>query len=467
MRIKSIRIRLTAWYVGLLTLSLVLLGGAGWGLLSYSLHREVDNALTSVGKVLGERVHGGDQASFPGDLDDIFRRFFGFLPVERYFEMLDPRGHREPGQPQQHSLNLPVSREALLNAARGLPTFETMDGAGDYPVRILTVPVMEGGRLGRVIQVGMSLRSVSEALTRFVLVMAGLFPVVFLLSAAGGWLLARRALRPIDRMTRAARRIGAEHLAERIEETGTGDELDELAKTLNQMLGRLDVAFSQIRQFTANASHELQTPLTIIRGEMEVALRSKRTPEEYEETLRSAIEETERIGRLVDGLLLMARSEAGVLRMDRRRIDLEGLAEEVVDRLRSMAEERAVELRLVPPESGPVEVDGDRDHLSRLVSNLVENGLKYTRPGGRVVVSFVREEGRILLHVADTGVGIREEDRDKIFQPFYRSPEVLPERGEGLGLSIARSIAVAHGGGLRVESMPGGTGSVFTLDLPG
>ena len=152
----------------------------------------------------------------------------------------------------------------------------------------------------------MSLESVSVTRRRFLLVMAAVLPLAVLLAGSGGWLLARRALRPVDRMTEAARRISAEHLDERVHTTGTGDELDRLATTLNDMLGRLDVTFRHIRQFSADDSHELQTPLTILQGELEVALRAPRTPDEYRRVLTSALEESGRIARLVEGLLLVA-----------------------------------------------------------------------------------------------------------------------------------------------------------------
>jgi signal transduction histidine kinase len=173
----------------------------------------------------------------------------------------------------------------------------------------------------------------------FSLVMATVPPLPF---AGWGWILAQRALRPVDRMTEAARRISAEHLNERLETTGSDDELDRLAATLNEMLGRLDAAFRQVRQFSADASHELQTPLTILKGELEVALRAPRSPDEYHRVLVSALEESERIARLVEGLLLLSRADAGVLRMDRQPVDLAKLMAEVSEYMRVLAEAHGV-----------------------------------------------------------------------------------------------------------------------------
>jgi heavy metal sensor kinase len=290
-------------------------------------------------------------------------------------------------------------------------------------------------------------------------------PVALVLAGGGGWMLARRALRPVDRMTEAARRISAEHLTGRLEETGAGDELDRLAQTLNEMFGRLEAAFKEMRQFTADASHELQTPLTILKGEMEVALRSPRAAEEYQRILKSGLEEIDRIAHLVEGLLLLARADAGVLRMDRQPVDLAQLVEEVYGQARILAEGRSIRLRLGPVE--PVLVQGDHAHLRRLLLNLVDNGIKYTPPGGNVTLSLQSGGGWASIKVEDTGIGIPREDQARIFQRFYRSGQARSsgEGGAGLGLCIARSIAEAHGGRIDIDSHPG-RGSTFAVLLP-
>jgi len=327
------------------------------------------------------------------------------------------------------------------------------------------MPVIDGGHVVNLIQVGMSLRGVTETRVRFLLILALLLPIGLLLAGSGGLLLARRALEPVDRMTEAARRISAEHLGERVEETGTHDELDRLAKTFNEMLSRLDAAFNQIRRFSADASHELQTPLTILKGELEVALRSSRTPEEYQVTLESALEEVNRIAHLVEGLLLLHRAEAGVLRMDRQQVDLEQLLREVYEQLQGVAHSRSVELRLGPIASASA--PGDRELFRRLLLNLADNAIKYTPPNGIVTLGLQREGNWASIWVSDTGIGISREEQERIFQPFYRTLDARSQndRGTGLGLSIARSIAMAHGGTIQVQSTPG-QGSTFSASIP-
>jgi two-component system OmpR family sensor kinase len=465
MRPRSIHARLTLWYTSLLTITVLILGAIAYGLLGYSLAHDVDTALQGVAQTLAEHSSTGRPPPLPADIDALFRRFLGIFPWDRYVERRDPWGGQERRAPTARSQELPLSDNALKRAAEGLSTFETVQDLGRYPVRVLTWPVREAGRVTSVLQVGMSLESVSAARRRFLLVMAAVLPLGLLSAGGGGWLLARRALKPVDRMTEAARRISAEHLEERLETSGTDDELDRLANTLNDMFGRLDAAFRQIRQFSADASHELQTPLTILKGELEVALRSPRSPEEYRRVLTSALEESERLAHLVEGLLLLARADAGVLRMDRLPMELVPLVADVCEQVRILAEAHAVALELGPVEA--MAIEGDEAQLRRLLLNLVDNAIKYTPPGGRITLTLQRGGGWALLRVSDTGVGLPPEERERIFQRFYRATKthVRDEGGAGLGLCIAQSIAEAHGGRIQVESSPG-HGSTFTVLLP-
>jgi heavy metal sensor kinase len=460
---RSIRTRLTLWYTSLLAVIFLILGIIVYTLVSYTLHKETDSALRSVAVALADRSTGEARNLLPPDLDEIFRRFFGSPPMGPYFEWLNPGGDLQGG-PNEPNLP-PFTDLARRNAMGGVATLETFKGYQPHPVRVLTWPVVRSGRVIAVVRVGMSQMSLDRTLSNVLLIMAGLFPLALALAGGGGWLLAHRALSPLDDMTRAARTIGAGRLSARIELTGANDELDRFAETLNEMLARLEAAFTEMRQFTADASHELQTPLTILRGEMEIALRSKRNPEEYVEVMRSALEETERISILVEGLLLLARSDAGVLKMDRRPVDLLALVEEVLGQLGPMAQEK--KLSLIPARIEPAVVSGDLAHLRRLLLNLVDNAIKYTRPGGEVRVSVAPGKENALLVVADTGVGVPDDEKQKIFQRFYRSPEARAgsQGGSGLGLSIVKSIVEAHGGKIELESEPG-KGSAFKVWLP-
>jgi heavy metal sensor kinase len=465
MRRLSLRARLTLWYTSLLTVTVLLLGGVAYGLLAYSLAHDVDVALRSVAQALATQARQGPGPLFPADIDALFRRFFGGSVWDRYFELRDPFGRHDPRWQRPRSDPLPLSQQARRNAEMGLPTLETVTGLGPYPVRLLTMPVREGGRVTNLIQVGMSLESLHVTQRRFLLIMAGVLPLALLLAGGGGWLCARRALAPVHRMIAAAQRISAAHITERLEETGSGDELDRLAKTLNAMLARLDNAFRQIRQFSADASHELQTPVTILKGELEVALRTPRSPAAYQRHLQSALEEVERIATLVDGLLLLARADAGVLRMDRQPVDLEQLITEVLEQTRVLAAAQHLTCELGGLE--PVTILGDYERLRRLLLNLVDNGIKYTPGGGRVTLSLHRCGAWALLQVSDTGIGLCQAEQERVFQRFYRTDAARAhsQGGAGLGLCIAQSIAEAHSGRIAIDSIPG-RGSTFTVYLP-
>jgi heavy metal sensor kinase len=463
MFVRSIRARLTLWYTSLLTVTFLILGGISYVLVAYTLFEETDSALKSIAEILARQPKRPIGTPFPTEIEDIFRNFFSFPPVDRYYEWLDPHGKLEGDHAGLQKF--PLSPTAKENIIKGMATLETIAGTEPFPVRVLTWPVLEAGRVTNVIRIGMSRKNFYMTMRRFLLIMLSLLPIALALAGGGGWIFARRALKPVDTMTDVARRIGAQHLRDRLDLTGAGDELDRLAATLNEMLSRLDSAFSEMRQFTADASHELQTPLTILRGEVEVALRTPRSIDEYTTVLKSALEEIERISSLVEGLLLLARADAGVLKMDQQTVDLADVVDEVMDRAFHLSRIKSINLLMGHIE--PLETTGDFVQLRRLLLNLMDNGIKYTPSAGTVKVSLKRKEESAIISVEDTGPGISPEEQSQIFHRFYRSPEARSKGkgGSGLGLSIARSIAEAHGGRIELESTPG-KGSIFRVYLP-
>ena len=461
----SIRARLTLWYSALLTVSVLILAGAAYALLWFGSIQDMDDALRGVAHALERQAPRRGNPFVPADVDALFRRFFGFSPWDRFVERRDLAGPTVPPRPGTPSRTLPLSAEARRNAASGRETYETVEGLAEYPVRVLTKPLVAGGRVRNVIQVGMSQENLYATRRRFLWVMTAVLPLGLLLAAGGGWALARRALAPVERMAEAARRISAERLAERLEESGTGDELDRLSRVLNAMLERLDLSFRQVRQFSADASHELQTPLTILQGELEVALRTPRSPEAYRGSIESALQEIERMAILVEGLLLLARADAGMLRLDLKPIDAAQLLAEVYERMRIVAQSHSVVLDLEALQ--PHVVLGDGERLRRVLLNLVDNAVKYTPAGGRVTLSLQRLSERVCLSVHDTGIGLSEAEQEHVFQRFYRAGSARDHgaQGSGLGLCIARSIVEAHGGTLQVTSREG-EGSTFRVCLP-
>ena len=286
---------------------------------------------------------------------------------------------------------------------------------------------------------------------------------LLLITAALGYWLARGSLRPIQEINRTARRISSTHLEEPIPTTGSGDELDELANTLNDMMDRIRLGISRMRRFSANAAHELRTPLNAIRSRLEVTLEKEREPAEYQHTLTELAAEVEALSNSVHGMMRLAQSEAGLSPDQRVPVELTGLLHEVIEFFEPLASEAGVALgtRL----DVPIEVPGDPSWLHQLFANLLHNAVKYTPPGGRVQVSIEAHGPRVAVRVADTGIGIAPEEADRVFEPFHRVGVRQETPGVGLGLALAREIARAHDGDISLESAPH-KGSTFTVWLP-
>jgi heavy metal sensor kinase len=459
MRALSLRARLTLWYGGVLLGILVVFSTLSYAALRWTLLDEVDRTLLVVAQVV--RDTGRASALDP---DARLRALLGPDFFDRFLRLLDPEGATDGETPRPGSRPLPLSTEARANARRGLPTFETVQVEPDEPARLLTMPVVRSGRLVNLVQVGIPLRRTNEALSRYRRTLLALVPLGLGLAVAGGALVARRALSPVGAMSRTARRITAEDLAERIPARGARDELDHLAETLNAMLARLEAAFLQVRRFAADAAHELRTPLTVLRGELEVALRASRSSEEYRRVLQSVLDNVERFIRLAEDLLELSRASAGGLARSAP-VDVEALVLETLDAGAGLAQGRGVTIRLGAVR--PAVVTGDALALGRALLNLVTNAVQYTPAGGKVEISAARTDDSVEISVQDSGPGVAPADAERVFQPFVRldAARVVEPEGTGLGLAIARSVVLVHGGTLTLESTPG-AGSRFTVRLP-
>jgi heavy metal sensor kinase len=457
----SIRAQLTLWYTGVVLTILLLVGAASYALLRWTLYNDLDASLFTVARALQDVAPADPTSPVPPDLEPMVRGLLGPEFSDALLQLLDPQGRLRSRAPRQA---LPLSREALGNALRGVPTLETVELTPGEPGRLVTLPVVRGGRVADLVQVAMPLRRTRQTLARYVETLLVLVPLGVMLAGAGGWVLARRAFRPVDRMSQSALRISAEDLSRRVERRGTGDEIDRLADTLNTMLARLQATFGEMQRFAADAAHELRTPLTALKGGIEVALRAERPAEEYRRVLASSIEEVDQLICLAEDLLLLSRSTAG-LTASRRPVDLEPLCLEALEVGVRLAKGKGVTVRMGP--MTPVVVQGDAAALRRVLLNLVDNAVKYTPAGGRVVISLERTPEGAALVVEDTGIGIEAADAQRVFEPFVRldAGRSRDAGGSGLGLAIARSIVVAHGGTLDIESRPG-AGSRFAIRLP-
>ncbi|MGI8475562.1 MAG: sensor histidine kinase [Thermomicrobiales bacterium] len=358
----------------------------------------------------------------------------------------------------------PVDQATLRRVLGGNSAFASVDGA-DERVRLYGRPLSDGpGRASGAIFLALPLGPTEADLFRLQLLLAAIISGTLVATAAGGWLLARDALRPVDQMTRAAASIGeAADFSRRLPEPEQRDEIGRLAHTFNEMLGQLAAAFGAQQQFLADASHELRTPLTAIRARLENAIRAPDPePAQREATLRAITSEVDRMGRLVDSLLTLARSDAGE-RAAHLPVPLDAVALDVYHHARPLAGG----VRLLFGEFQPVDVVGDPDRLKQLLLNLVDNALAYTPEGGTVTLDLVKTPGEATIRVGDTGAGIPAENLPRIFERFYRVDASRSGRtgGSGLGLAICKEVAEAHGGRIAVESRVG-EGTTFTVTLP-
>jgi len=457
----SIRARLTIWYAGALLAILAVVSVLSYSVLRWSLLQQVDASLVTVAQIVRETDERGAGGS---EVERAIRELLGPGFADQFFQFLDPEGRSRFRSGPPPAAPLPLSREARVNAARGLRTFETLEDPQGGPIRLLTVPVQRSGRSVEIIQVSAPLARTREALARYLTTLLALVPVAVGLAAGGGAVIAGRALRPVREMSRSARQITAEDLGRRLERRGADDEIDHLADTLNTMLGGLEAAFAQARRFSADAAHELRTPLTALKGELEVALRAARSPEEYRRVLHSNLEEVEHLIRLVEDLLLFSRS-AAALGPPRERVELEPLVLEVLEAGARRAQGVGVTVRADALE--PAVVLGEAGALRRALGNLVDNAVKYTPAGGKVELSLLVAEGQARIVVRDTGIGIDPADAARIFDPFVRldAARGRDASGAGLGLALVRAIVLAHGGTITVDSTPE-AGSRFTVSLP-
>jgi signal transduction histidine kinase len=338
----------------------------------------------------------------------------------------------------------------------GESLFYEVDRNDEYPFFVMVVPNSHGFTRAALYG-GPFLRRTEEIRTLFLLAM----PVGLLLTGLLGWWLARRSLRPIAEITETAQRMRAAPSGESIPVTGSGDELDRLAVTLNEMLERIRRYMDRMRRFSADAAHELRTPLSVLKTRLEVTLEKERTAPEYRRALAETLADIELLGDGVYAILRLADSEAGLDPDRSEPVPLERLLQSVVDFFEPLARENGI--LLAPPPSQDPTLWGDPVWLHTLFSNLIDNAIKYSRRGDSIELEVTEEAGFVAVSVHDTGIGIDPAERERVFEHFFRGGEHHSSRGIGLGLPLALEIARAHGGSIELQSRARGTS--FTVRL--
>ncbi len=358
-------------------------------------------------------------------------------------------------------------REALRSPSPVTFWTERRDSAGErYEIRSGLV-YSEGHVAPYYVAIGMPLGQYGKILREFTWIYVGIIPGALILGSVLGWVMAGRALKPVRHVAQTAQRISGSNLSLRIPSRNADDELDYLILTFNRMIERLEASFRQIKQFSTDVSHEMRTPITGIRGQLEVALFTATTTEQYREAIFNALQDIERLSQIVRALLLLSQAESGQVVLQKASMNFAEVLRELVDQFQILAEEAGVRLTAeLPPECF---ADADRVQIERMISNLLSNALKFTPRGGEVRVALVPGEQLLEIVIEDTGRGIPTEFLPHIFDRFYRVPgsgtAPNPEQGLGLGLSFVHWIVRAHGGKIQVESSPG-KGTRFSIRLP-
>jgi heavy metal sensor kinase len=452
----SIRWRLTLWNTLGLAVMLLAFAALVYGLLRHALYEQIDRRLLGA---LGQLEQDQRTAAKPDE------RLRYWIYEWREHENLAAVAYDAKGKVWERTEQL---------AADSVPPAPAVAGS-EHRLEDKAIPilgrqrVLEGGlRLGdrpSTVVLMTSLEEVDHELGELRTVLLTAVPVVLLLSGGLGYVLARKALAPMERLRRSTKDITAERLDRRLPVINPHDELGRLTETFNALIGRLERSFAEIRRFTADASHELRTPLTAIRTEAEVALAKPLGLAEHQQLLGSILEECSRLTRLTDQLLALAREDARAARQAQEPVDLATLVEDVVETMRPLADAKG--LRLRAEANAVAKVCGDTARLREVFFNLLDNGIKYTPEGGEVEVRIDRQGPEATVMVRDTGIGIAAEHRPHVFDRFYRVDKARSraEGGTGLGLSIAQSIVVAHGGRIELASTEG-QGTICTVRLP-
>jgi two-component system, OmpR family, heavy metal sensor histidine kinase CusS len=456
----SIRWRLTLWYCAVLAMVLIIFGVCLYLMKRHFLRSKTIGMLGLEATEIAVEVRlAPEQSLLRARLE---RRYGRRSDLDIHVSTSDGavvyRSDRAR-EPQVHTwidrrLNRRLTTEPLLESSRG---------SSDRSLLLTRVEPGPGGPV--TLQLAAPLQADEHALHELLAEMLLVGPLALASALVGGYLLAARALAPVDRMAADADQITANRLDRRLETPNPDDELGRLAATLNGMIERLESSFEEIRRFTADAAHELRTPLTIMRNVAEVALRSPREPEYYCRVIGDMLEEVEYLTRLGEQLLFLCREDAGLIPLVTTTLRLDVLAREAVDHMRVVAE--AKDLALDCTHLEVCSIPGDADQLRRLIFNLLDNAIKFTPPGGHVSVAVKNLAGAARVIVQDAGIGIPPEHLPNIFDRFYR---VDPARGRdtdgtGLGLAICRAIAETHGGHLEIDSKVG-KGTTATLSIP-
>jgi len=460
----SLRMRVTAFYVSTLAVALAVFSVAVYvGVRAYltnSMERTLIHTARSIITDYLLPLNSKGQSWFENEMSESYPPGISdpFVRVSRGGTILYASGDiREPF--------VEVSRLPLQTDPSALNSFRRVRAATGQPLMTYTESYAAPGGSTILIETGANMEPLFHLLHSLVVILLIVMPVILAGAAVGGHLLMAGPLRPVVALTEQAERIGRKELGERLPIIRTGDELERLSLALNRMIDRLEEALAHNQRFSADASHELRTPLTIILGELEALLAIPGLDTQTVEGISSALDESDRMSRIVHNLMTISRLDSGGERMEMRPLELTSVVKTTLDHMSLLADEKGIEL--VCDASVPVWVTGDGMRLKQVIVNVVDNAIKYTLEGGRILVSLSAQDEHAVLTVIDTGIGIPADSLPLVFERFYRADKTRSREsgGTGLGLAIVKAICTAHNGTVSVESTEN-KGSIFRVQLP-
>ena len=460
MKKLPIGLRLTIWYVAVFTLGELAFGASMWFILRKNLYDIVDNSLESQIEDLKSLMESQKPDASIAKLKEEVAETYSIEHSGDYLAV-----YLETGDEIYRSDFLRANPAMLLPPGQiRHPLFRSRHA--DHHHFRFVFQQFAANHHAYTVEMGIPADDAVETIDQFRNYLLMFAPVLLLLSAGGGYWMSRRALAPVDVLVRTAREVGGANLNARLPKLETGDELQRLSDTLNEMLERIETAFLRITQFTADASHELRTPVSLIRTEAELALRRSRNEAEYQDSLRHILLEAERTTNLIGQLLALARADSGREALQLQPLDIGEILRDRAAGWQHVAALRALQFS-VDGVGQSVFIMGDPTMVRRLVDILLDNAFKYTPSPGNVRLALESRPEKVLIVVKDSGCGISEEDQKKIFERFFRVDKARSraEGGTGLGLAIADWIVKQHRGTITVESRLGG-GSTFRVELP-
>ncbi len=487
MFLKTIRFKTTILYTAILAITLTSFSAILYHNVATSLYNGMDTLLTSrAGGITraidtyweASRIEAMEKGEQPEALRK--RRNVNFAKIAQKWvkeesndpalldiivHVFDTDGAIIASSKNTQSLN-EISRENFISVLQGKRRFDTITFAsqsGEMTFRVYNSPVFENEKVAYIVQVASPLTSIITALNKIKVALFILFPVTVLLTGMMGAFLATVTLHPVNSMIKTIHQITAENMKLKLEVPHTKDEIQKLAETFNDMLQRLEKSFTSQRKLFEDLSHELKTPLTVLKGEFEIILKKTRSPEEYGSVLKSALEEINKITKLAENLLLLARFDSKEAFPEKRRLDLNSLLTGVMKNIKGISELKEISVLFRPGEE--LVMDADEAQLKTLFFNMLDNAVKYTSRGGRISVSAEKCGHMAKIKISDTGIGIPEDEMEHIFDRFYRVEKSRNGSGYGLGLNISKAIVEAHGGTIEAKSAPL-QGTTFIINLP-